>query len=48
MWSSTLALNTVSGVSKEMLPLIASSTVLGGGYKKLTAEEVLEILESCY
>ena len=36
------------GATKEMLPLIANSTVLGGGYKKLTAEEVLEILESCY
>ncbi|MEG2018740.1 MAG: iron-containing alcohol dehydrogenase [Clostridium sp.] len=36
------------GATKEMLPLIANSTVLGGGYKKLEAEEVLEILESCY
>lgn len=36
------------GATKEMLPLIANSTVLGGGYKKLTAEEVLEILEGCY
>ena len=36
------------GATKEMLPLIANSTVLGGGYKKLTAEDVLNILESCY
>ena len=36
------------GATKEMLPLIANSTVLGGGYKKLTAEEVLRILEECY
>ena len=36
------------GAEKEMLPLIAESTVLGGGYKKLTAEEVLNILEACY
>lgn len=36
------------GATKEMLPLIANSTVLGGGYKKLTAEDVLEILEKCY
>ncbi len=36
------------GATKEMLPLIANSTVLGGGYKKLTSEDVLEILEKCY
>ena len=36
------------GATKEMLPLIANSTVLGGAYKKLTAEEVLTILENCY
>lgn len=36
------------GATREMLPLIANSTVLGGGYKKLTAEEVLSILESCF
>ena len=36
------------GATREMLPLIANSTVLGGAYKKLTAEEVLKILESCF
>ncbi|MBE5962811.1 MAG: iron-containing alcohol dehydrogenase [Lachnospiraceae bacterium] len=36
------------GATADMLPLIANSTVLGGGYKKLTAEEVLEILKRCY
>ncbi|CUN70232.1 iron-containing alcohol dehydrogenase [Sarcina ventriculi] len=37
------------GATKEMLPLIANSTILlDSGYKKLTAEEVLEILEKCY
>lgn len=36
------------GATKEMLPLIANSTVLGGGYKKLTAEDILTILEACY
>ena len=36
------------GATREMLPLIANSTVLGGGYKKLTAEEILKILENCY
>ncbi|PNI00837.1 iron-containing alcohol dehydrogenase [Vibrio diazotrophicus] len=37
------------GATKEMLPKIAESTViLGNGYKKLTKEEVLNILEECY
>ena len=36
------------GATKEMLPLIANSTVLGGGYKKLNAEDILKILEKCY
>ena len=36
------------GATEEMLPLIANSTVLLGGYKVLTAEEVLEILKTAY
>ena len=36
------------GATREMLPLIANSTVLGGGYKKLNKEEILKILENCY
>lgn len=37
------------GATEEMLPLIANSTVLlAGGYKVLTAEEVLEILKTAY
>ncbi|MCD8350181.1 MAG: iron-containing alcohol dehydrogenase [Planctomycetaceae bacterium] len=36
------------GATEEMLPLIANSTVLTGGYKKLTAEEVLSILKTAY
>lgn len=37
------------GATKEMLPKIAESTIiLGGGYKKLTAEDVLNILKACY
>jgi alcohol dehydrogenase YqhD (iron-dependent ADH family) len=36
------------GATEEMLPLIANSTVLLGGYKKLTATEVLEILKAAY
>lgn len=37
------------GATKEMLPKIAESTIiLGNGYKKLTSEEVLNILEECF
>ncbi|WP_407546952.1 iron-containing alcohol dehydrogenase [Vibrio parahaemolyticus] len=37
------------GATKEMLPKIAESTVIiGNGYKKLTTEEVLGILEECF
>jgi butanol dehydrogenase len=36
------------GATEEMLPLIANSTFLLGGYKVLTKEEVLEILKTAY
>lgn len=36
------------GATEEMLPLIANSTVLLGGYKVLTAEEILDILKTAY
>ncbi|MBQ8515588.1 MAG: iron-containing alcohol dehydrogenase [Ruminococcus sp.] len=36
------------GTTEEMLPLIAESTVLGGGYKQMTPPEILEILKACY
>lgn len=37
------------GATEEMLPLIADSTViLNGGYKELTAEEILNILKEAY
>mgnify|MGYP003304451621 CR=1 FL=1 len=36
------------GATKEMLPLIANSTILGGGYKTLTAKEVLDVLKEAY
>ena len=36
------------GATEEMLPLIANSTVLGGGYKQLNAEDILAILKACY
>lgn len=37
------------GATEEMLPLIANSTViLNGGYKTLTAEEILDILKQAY
>lgn len=36
------------GATEEMLPLIANSTTLGGGYKQLNAEDILAILKACY
>ncbi|MCM1034216.1 MAG: iron-containing alcohol dehydrogenase [Paludibacter sp.] len=36
------------GTTEAMLPLIAHSTVLGGGYCKLTANDVLTILKTCF
>ncbi len=36
------------GATEEMLPLIANSTVLGGGYKQLTADDILTILKNCF
>lgn len=36
------------GANETMLPLIANSTVLGGGYKELTADEILLILKEAY
>lgn len=36
------------GATEEMLPLIANSTVILGGYKVLTADEILEILKTAY
>ena len=36
------------GATEEMLPLIANSTALGGGYKQLNAEDVLAILKACW
>lgn len=37
------------GATKEMLPKIAeSTTIIGKGYKKLTSEEILNILEICF
>lgn len=37
------------GATKEMLPKIAeSTTIIGKGYKKLTSEEILNILETCF
>lgn len=37
------------GATREMLPKIAESTfILANGYKKLTAREILEILEACF
>ncbi|WKY47807.1 iron-containing alcohol dehydrogenase [Eubacteriaceae bacterium ES3] len=36
------------GATEEMLKAIADSTVILGGYKKLTAEDVLDILKTAY
>lgn len=36
------------GATEEMLPQIAHSTTLGGGYKTLTADDVETILRECY
>lgn len=36
------------GVTEEMLPLIANSTVLGGGYKYMNAEDILTVLKNCF
>ncbi|MBO7134050.1 MAG: iron-containing alcohol dehydrogenase [Bacteroidales bacterium] len=36
------------GTTEEMLPLIAKSTVKGGGYKKMDSEDVLAVLKECF
>ena len=36
------------GATEEMLPLIAESTIKGGGYHVVTTEEVLDILKACF
>ena len=36
------------GATEEMLPLIANSTVLGGGYKQMNPEDILTVLKECY
>lgn len=36
------------GATEEMLPLIAESTVQGGGYKQMDADDILQVLRACY
>lgn len=36
------------GATKEMLPLIANSTVVGGAYKHLEADDILNVLNACF
>ncbi len=36
------------GATEEMLPLIADSTIVGGGYKQMDAEDILAVLKNCY
>lgn len=36
------------GASEDMLEKIANSTVLGGGYKQMDANDILNVLKECY
>lgn len=36
------------GATEEMLPLIAKTSVKGGGYLKLDEEDILQVLKKCY
>ena len=36
------------GATEEMLPLIAKTTVKGGGYKQMDASDILTVLKECY
>lgn len=36
------------GTTVDMLPKIAESVTVGGGYKKLTTDDIVEVLKRCY
>lgn len=36
------------GATEDMLPLIANSTVIGGGYKVMQPDDILKVLKECY
>ncbi len=36
------------GATEEMLPLVAESTIQGGGYKQMSADDILAVLKSCF
>ncbi len=36
------------GATEEMLPKIANSTIPGGGYRQMDAEDILQVLKNCY
>ena len=36
------------GATEEMLPLIAKTTVKGGGYKQMDESDILRVLKECY
>lgn len=36
------------GATEEMLPLIAKTTVKGGGYKQMDESDILTVLKECY
>lgn len=36
------------GTTHEMLPLIAHSTIVGGGYYQMQSDDILKVLEACF
>jgi len=36
------------GATESMLPLIAKSTIKGGGYKEMNEEDILKVLNACF
>ena len=36
------------GATEDMLPKIADSTIVGGGYKHMDSEDILKVLKECY
>ena len=36
------------GATEDMLPKIANSTVLGGGYKKMDENDIYNVLKKCF
>ena len=36
------------GATEDMLKKIADSTIVGGGYKKMTSSDILTVLKNCF